>query len=61
MIYSFGYDTTYEPAIPLVEVNIRKTGQDINFQVPAIIDSGADGSLIPMQIIQQINAVQISQ
>jgi predicted aspartyl protease len=58
MIYSFDYDTTYEPAIPLGEVNIRKVGQDINIHVPAIIDSGADGSLIPMQIIQQINSVQ---
>lgn len=58
MIYSFDYDTAYEPAMPLVEVNIRRIGQDINIQVPAIVDSGADGSLIPMQIIQQMDAVQ---
>jgi predicted aspartyl protease len=55
MIYSFDYNTSYEPPIPLVEVNIGIIGQDSSIQVPAIVDSGADGSIIPAQIVQRLN------
>ena len=58
MIYSFDYDSTYDPAIPLVEVKIRKVEEDTFIQIPAIVDSGAGGTLIPMHFIQQIGAAK---
>lgn len=54
---SFDYDNNYPgPAFPVAVLTLvsRETGQEQ--QVTGYLDSGADGTLIPTRILQQIRA-----
>lgn len=53
--YLFEYSRQYEPAAPIIEV-IIKSGLGTTNPVPAFIDSGADGTMIPLALLQEINA-----
>ncbi len=52
----FPYDTTYDPALPVCAVTLtaRTTGQEV--QLTAIVDTGADGTIIPVQYLHRIGA-----
>jgi predicted aspartyl protease len=56
MIYSFDYDMSYFPAIPVVEVEIRQMNDMPGVSLRAIVDSGADATIIPIQYLEQIQA-----
>ena len=56
MLYSFDYDTSYVPAIPIVEVEIRFAENLPSLSLRAIVDSGADVTIIPMQFLRQVKA-----
>ncbi len=53
--YLFEYSREYEPAAPVIYVNI-KTRYGTSGAVPAFLDSGADGTIVPLNILQQIGA-----
>ena len=55
-MYTFEYDTTFVPAMPVVEVHISMERGLEGRVVPAIVDSGADASMLPLQILKQIGA-----
>ena len=57
--HSYAYNTTYPgPAFPVVDLRI--TGQNSRQEhVTALVDSGADGTLIPLTILQRISARKI--
>lgn len=63
MIYTYAYDSTYPgPAMPVIEVQINQIGQDSNpVEIKALVDSGADGSIIPFRYLQQIHAHRVDQ
>ncbi len=56
MIYSFDYDMSYFPAIPVVEVEIRQINDMPGVSLRAIVDSGADATIIPIQYLEQVQA-----
>lgn len=55
----FPYDQTSDPAIPIctVVLTAKSTGQRV--KLTAIIDTGADGTIVPVQYLQQIGARRI--
>ena len=52
MIVSFDYNTSYDPAIPVVDIEIRATKNEPAVSVSAIVDSGADATIIPVAILR---------
>lgn len=57
-LHQFEYDTAYPgPALPVVELGI--TGRGETRVIPALVDSGADATLIPLNILQAVDARKI--
>jgi predicted aspartyl protease len=59
-VYSYNYDLTYDPAIPVVEVHLvsPESGEAVG-PITAVVDSGADGTTIPTDLLEQIGALSI--
>ncbi|HEY1409731.1 MAG TPA: hypothetical protein VF434_12370 [Promineifilum sp.] len=55
-IYTFGYDTTYYPSIPVVELGIGPALGETVMALSAVVDSGADATLVPIHFLEQIGA-----
>jgi predicted aspartyl protease len=55
-MHEFPYDITYDPALPICDIALtaKSTGQRV--ELTAIIDTGADGTIIPIEYLQQIGA-----
>jgi predicted aspartyl protease len=51
-LYTANYDETYDPAMPVIEVTIA--GPAGNVTLTSIVDSGADGTIIPLRALEQI-------
>ncbi len=54
--YSHDYDASYVPPMPVVDVTVQDivTGSRSE-PMTAIVDSGADGCLVPIKVIQDLN------
>jgi hypothetical protein len=50
----FDYDVSYSPVIPVAEIGIRGLGSEHEVVVSAIVDSGADATIIPVQYLRQV-------
>ena len=62
MIYTHDYDTGYAfgPALPIVELTISSIdGTHDNEDMRALIDSGADATIIPLNILSSIDADKV--
>ena len=57
-MYSNAYDNeTYDPAAPVVEIGVSRLGSTEPLTlVIALVDSGADASMIPIDILQTAGA-----
>lgn len=56
-MHTYEYDSTYTPSMPVVEVEVATFEQMASrFSLPALIDSGSDGSMLPIDILRQIKA-----
>lgn len=55
-IYTYQYDTSYEPAMPVVDIQIGRAMADSSLPLTALVDSGADATIIPLSYLQQIEA-----
>ncbi len=54
--YSHGYDDTYDPSMPVIEVVVRDIIAGAHSEpMTAIVDSGADGCLVPINVLQNLN------
>jgi len=53
---TFPYDQAYDPAAPVCQVTLRiaSTGRDVSML--AMIDTGADASIVPVRHLRQIAA-----
>ncbi len=53
----FPYDTSYQPAMPVCQVSlsVATTGIAVG-PLPAILDTGADGTLVPVRYLKRIGA-----
>jgi hypothetical protein len=56
MIYSFDHNMDYVPAIPIAEIAIRYATNAPEVSLSAIVDSGADATIIPMQFLRRVRA-----
>ena len=55
-IFSYAYDNSHDPALPViaVEISTSEGGNSKTREFSAIIDSGADGTLIPLTDLQML-------
>lgn len=53
---AFPYDKAYDPALPVCEITltVNPTGQQV--KLTAILDTGADATIIPIRYLRQIGA-----
>lgn len=56
MIYTYSYDSNYVPAMPVVEVVIRRVAQEEGVNLTALVDSGSDATMIPLRFLKQVKA-----
>lgn len=53
--YLFDYSREYDPSAPLIELIIQAEGGRSE-TVTAFVDSGADGTIIPLRLLQKLGA-----
>lgn len=60
-LYTYSYSTDYVPSMPVVDVTLvaPHSGEAIGPKI-ALVDSGADGTLVPVDLLEQIGAVSIA-
>lgn len=56
MVYTFDYSLDYEPAMPVVDFRLGRAFTPPTLDLVAIVDSGADASIVPVRYLQQIEA-----
>jgi predicted aspartyl protease len=50
------YDSTYDPPIPVYEITLMAPAADRRVELSAIVDTGADGTIVPIRYLQRIEA-----
>lgn len=61
-VYTFAYSNDYTPAMPIVEVGIslpKRSQADVT--IAALLDSGSDGTMLPVDLLDQIGAKPVGQ
>lgn len=61
MIYTYEYDLAYVPAMPVVTISIGRPDSAALLPLPALIDSGADATMIPIRHLKQVKAIKRQQ
>lgn len=57
MSISFNYSRQFDPTMPIVEVSVRAVGTSHPASVvTALVDSGADATILPLSVLQQVGA-----
>jgi len=56
IVHSHEYDSSYHPAMPVIEIQIRRRANHPAITLTAIVDSGADATLIPLRYLRQLQA-----
>ena len=57
-MYTYHYDSSFNPSMPVVEIKIGRSLMTPSLALIALIDSGADGVIIPLQYLRKIKARQ---
>ncbi|MDM8520524.1 aspartyl protease family protein [Anaerolineales bacterium HSG6] len=61
-IYTYPYDQTYQPAMPMVEVGVQlPENSTVEVELTLLIDSGSDGTLVPIDILEEIGSRYVDQ
>jgi len=55
-MYFHDYDSKFYPAMPVVEILIRRRTDQPPLTLTAIVDSGADASMIPIHHLRSLKA-----
>jgi Retroviral aspartyl protease len=58
MIYTYDYDLNYVPAMPMVKIYIGKPDSAASLTLLALVDSGADATMLPIRHLKQVNAIK---
>jgi len=53
------YDATYDPPMPVCRVTITAAVTDLRLVVNAIIDTGADATIVPARLLRNIGARRV--
>jgi predicted aspartyl protease len=59
LVYTHDYDSHYQPAMPVVEIQVRRRAGQTSAMLNAVVDSGADATMIPLQTLRQLNARKV--
>ena len=61
MVYTYDYDSSYSagPALPVVEFQLKAIGSDEGVLVSALIDSGADATILSIDYLEQARVEQV--
>jgi len=52
----YPYDTTYDPPLPVCSVALKSPATGKCVTLTAVVDTGADATIVPLQYLQQIDA-----
>lgn len=52
----YPYDTAYDPPIPACSVVLTGPSNDRRVTLAAVLDTGADGTIVPVRYLQEIGA-----
>ncbi len=55
----FPYDVAYDPALPMCKVVLSTESTGRQVKLAAIIDTGADGTIVPVRHLEQIGARRV--
>lgn len=56
-LFTYSYDTAYQPPMPVIDVQFQALGHTLLTQTfSALLDSGADGTLIPVNLLEAAEA-----
>lgn len=56
-VYSRIYDASYSPAAPVVDIIVKAAEEPIvTVEIEALVDSGADATLLPLAILEEVGA-----
>lgn len=55
-IYTYDYDNDYNPAMPVEDIEIGRAMADASLALKAVVDSGADATIIPVHSLEEIRA-----
>lgn len=55
-VFTYNYDHHYHPPMPMVELSIGLPLSETIVDLPVIVDSGADATMIPVHYLQQVGA-----
>ena len=55
----FPYDTGYDPALPVCDIVMSAESTGRRLQLTAIIDTGADGTIVPIRHLEEIGARRV--
>jgi len=55
----FPYDVAYDPALPVYQVVLSTGSTSRQVKLTAIIDTGADGTIVPVRHLEQIGARRV--
>ena len=56
MSNSFPYSSEYDPPVPICSVMIASAATSRTVQLQAIVDTGADATIVPLRYLHQIGA-----
>lgn len=54
IIHSHDYDSRYNPAMPTIEIRLRGRSEQEPLILKAIVDSGADATMIPLTYLKSL-------
>jgi predicted aspartyl protease len=58
-IYTYDYNFAYTPSAPVAEIEVTSDLSDTAITLVAFIDSGADATMLPFEILQQLQAEEL--
>ena len=56
MLYTYEYALSYNPSMPVVEIWLGRAQHVPTFSLIALVDSGADGTIIPLKHLKTLQA-----
>ncbi|MCB9431256.1 MAG: retroviral-like aspartic protease family protein [Ardenticatenaceae bacterium] len=56
IIHTHDYDSGFSPPMPVIEIQIQRRAGQSAITLTAIVDSGADATMIPLRYLRQLRA-----
>lgn len=57
-IYTYPYDTGYDPAMPVADTVVWGMGSEERLTLLALVDSGSDATMVPLAYLKRIGAIK---